>query len=137
MNPAIKWIIIYFLTLLLFLAIDICWLGWLAKDLYKKQLGHLMSEAVNWTAALVFYCIFIAALLYFVVQPAAAKKDILFALGSGAFFGLVTYATYDLTNMATLRSWPPQIVYIDIGWGMCLCTLVSGGSFYLHKWIMG
>ena len=69
------------------------------------------------------------------IQPAIEKKDLDFALLSGAFFGLVTYSTYDLTNLATLRSWPQQIVYIDICWGTVLCTLVSGGSYYLHKFI--
>jgi uncharacterized membrane protein len=137
MNPLIKWILLYVLTLVLFLIIDLCWLGWLAKDLYKKQLGHLMTDKVNWTAALIFYGIFISALLFFVIQPAIEKKDLGFALLSGAFFGLVTYATYDLTNLATLKSWPQQIVYIDICWGTVLCTLVSGGGYYLHKWIIG
>jgi uncharacterized membrane protein len=129
--------LIYVLTLLLFLIIDLTWLGWIAKDLYKKYLGDLMTDNINWTAALLFYALFIAALLFFVVQPAVEKNDFLFALTRGAAFGMVTYATYDLTNLATLRNWPQQIVLIDIAWGTVLCTLVGAGSFYIYKWIAG
>lgn len=136
-NSLTKWIFIYILSLALFLIIDMIWLGWLAKDMYKKYLGHLMTDNINWTAALVFYAIFIAALLLFVVQPAGEKNDIWYALLRGAAFGLVTYATYDLTNLATLRNWPQQIVIIDIAWGTLLCTLVSAGAFYIYKWILG
>ena len=120
-----KIVVQFLIVLVVFFAVDLIWLGVIAKDLYAKQLGHLMAKSVNWPAALVFYLIFIVGLLVFVIEPALAEGSLMKALGMAALFGLVTYATYDLTNLATLRDWPIAITIIDLTWGTTLSTLVT------------
>lgn len=131
----VKWLASYLLTSLVFFAIDMVWLGVLAKNLYRKHLFGLMADQVNWTAAIVFYLLFIVGIFVFVILPAVEKNSLITALLLGAFFGIVTYATYDLTNLATLKNWPLPIVFIDIAWGAVLTSLVSMAGYGIHKWI--
>jgi uncharacterized membrane protein len=121
----------YLITLVVFFVIDIIWLAVVAKDLYKNQIGHLMSKSPNWMAALVFYLIFILGLTYFAINPALAKESLLEALKLGALFGFFTYATYDLTNLATLQDWPLKITIIDLLWGTGLGASVSSLSYFI------
>lgn len=130
-----KLLLSYLLTTLVFFAIDLVWLGLIAKDIYKKYLGSLMSETVNWGAALLFYLLFIAGIFVFVINPAIEKQSVARALLTGAFFGLITYATYDLTNYATLKGFPLNVVIIDLIWGTCLTAVVSLSGYYITKWI--
>ncbi len=130
-----KLIISYFLTTLVFFILDMLWLGLIAKDLYNKYLIDFLSDKVNWTAAILFYLLFIIGIFYFCILPAIEKDSISKAIIGGAFFGIITYATYDLTNLATLKNWPLPIVFIDIIWGMLLTMLVSISGFYITKWI--
>jgi uncharacterized membrane protein len=130
-----KIILAYSLTFLVFLAIDLFWLGFLAKDLYRRQLGNLLSDQVNWTAAIIFYLLFVAGVFLFAIAPATEKQSFGHAVIYGALFGFFTYATYDLTNLATLKGWPVKIVFIDIVWGMVLTGLVSSAGFFIVKWL--
>ncbi len=114
----------YILSLSVFLVIDMIWLLVISKKLYSDQLGYLMAKSPNLYAALAFYLIFIAGLLFFVIEPSLASNNWQYALFAGAFFGLVTYATYDLTNLATIRDWPILITAIDLVWG----SFVSGST---------
>lgn len=116
-----------------FMAIDLIWLVFIARSLYQKYLGFLMAPKVNWPAALIFYVIFIAGIVFFVLHPALEKDQWQYALFAGAFFGLVTYATYDLTNLATLKDWPITITIIDLIWGSTLSALTSLGGFLIIK----
>jgi uncharacterized membrane protein len=125
----------YSLTFLVFLAIDMVWLGFIAKNLYRQQLGGLLSEQVNWTAAIIFYLLFVAGVFLFAIAPAIEKQSLGHAIIYGALFGFFTYATYDLTNLATLKGWPVKIVFIDIVWGMVLTGLVSTAGFFIVKWL--
>ncbi|WP_297086050.1 DUF2177 family protein [uncultured Draconibacterium sp.] len=125
----------YLLTLVAFLAIDLLWLGIVAKNLYHKYLGSFLSEQVNWTAAIIFYLLFVAGILIFAVVPALNKQSVQHALIMGALFGFFTYATYDLTNLATLKGWPLPIVIIDITWGTVLSASVAFCGYYLSRWI--
>ena len=96
-----------FLTALVtFFALDMVWLGVVAKGFYRDKMGHLLRPDVQWAPAIVFYLIFVAALVVFVVQPAQEKQSIRHALLYGAFFGLATYAAYDLTNLALAKDFP-------------------------------
>jgi uncharacterized membrane protein len=124
-----KLLLSYLLTTLVFFAIDMTWLGFIAKNLYRKYLGGFLSDNVNWTAAIVFYLLFIVGIFYFSILPSVEKNDFSKTVISGALFGLFTYATYDLTNLATLKNWPLNIVFIDIIWGMVLTALVSSAGF--------
>ncbi|MCG8409966.1 MAG: DUF2177 family protein [Bacteroidales bacterium] len=128
-------IICYLLTFLVFLAIDMLWLGIVAKDLYQKHLSNFLSDKVNWSAAFVFYFIYVAGISFFAIYPSINKDSIIYAILLGALFGFFTYATYDLTNLATLKNWPLPIVFIDIIWGTILSAMVSVSGFYLVKWI--
>ncbi|MBK7432982.1 MAG: DUF2177 family protein [Chitinophagaceae bacterium] len=130
-----KLIISYLLTTLVFFAIDMVWLGLIARNLYRKYLGSFLSDTVNWTAAIIFYLLFIVGIFYFAILPAIEKNSLAKAVLSGALFGFFTYATYDLTNLATLKNWPLPIVFIDMAWGAVLTALVSTAGYYIVKWV--
>lgn len=121
----------YAVTIIVFFLIDIVWLGVISKNLYQEKIGHLMKEDVNWAAAGLFYLVFIVGLIFFVINPALAKDSWKFALLAGAFFGMITYATYDMTNLATLKDWPIQITILDIIWGSILCGVTSMITFFV------
>ena len=125
----------YFLTTIVFFAIDIVWLGVIAKNMYQKYLGSFLTDQVNWVAAVIFYLLFIVGILVFAVYPGIQKGSVLTALLLGAFFGMCAYATYDLTNLATLKNWPIQIVFIDILWGAVLTGVVSVCGFYIVRFL--
>ncbi|PLX74191.1 MAG: DUF2177 domain-containing protein [Desulfuromonas sp.] len=126
---------LYLLTIPVFFAIDLLWLGVVAKDLYQKNLAHLLSPEVNWPAAFAFYFMYIAGIILFAVKPGLDAQSLAKAALWGALFGFFTYATYDLTNLATLRDWPLGIVVIDIAWGTLLCTSVASGSYLIGRWL--
>lgn len=128
-------LISYLLTFIVFLMVDLLWLGIIAKNLYQKYLGNLLSDKVNWTAAFIFYFIYVAGISIFAIYPAIQKGSAFNAILMGALFGLFTYATYDLTNLATLKDWPISIVFIDILWGIILSASVSLSGFYIVKWV--
>jgi uncharacterized membrane protein len=122
---------LYALTVPVFFIIDLVWLGVVAKNIYQENLAHLLSPAVNWPAALLFYFMYIVGIILFAVRPALESQSLAKAAIWGALFGFFTYATYDLTNLATLKDWPLKIVIIDIAWGSILCTLVASGSYLI------
>ncbi len=95
----------------------------------------MLSPEVNWWAAIAFYLIYIAGILFFAVVPALEKASLMRALVWGGLYGFFTYATYDLTNMALIKGWPLKIVMVDILWGMVLCATVAMSSFCIAKWI--
>lgn len=121
----------YGIVLVVFFAIDMLWLGVIAKTFYAKHLGYLMSPKINWSAALIFYLLFIFGLLIFVIQPALIEKNIIKLVLTAMLFGLVTYATYDLTNLATLKDWPLLITVVDLAWGTSLSLIVSTVSYFI------
>ncbi|MFN7791599.1 MAG: DUF2177 family protein [Cyclobacteriaceae bacterium] len=122
---------LYLIALPIFFMVDMIWLGLLAKNFYKNQIGFLMKPDVNWTAAIIFYLLFLVGVVLFVIEPALEKKDLMFALSRGALFGLITYATYDLTNLATLKDWPLKVVVVDMIWGAVLSGTVGGSSYWI------
>jgi uncharacterized membrane protein len=132
--PFPKLLLSYLLTFIVFLVIDLTWLGFIAKDLYRKYLGGFLTNQVNWTAAIIFYLLFIIGVFIFTILPAVEKNSLTSAILLGALFGFFTYATYDLTNLATLKGWPLKIVFIDITWGTILTALVSTAGFYIVKY---
>jgi uncharacterized membrane protein len=111
------------------------WLGLISRAFYKKHLGFLMTPDVNWYAALIFYFLFILGILVFVVLPGLKENALPMMLVRAALFGLVTYATYDLTNLATVRDWPLIITVVDLIWGMTLTTIVSLAGFFIGRWM--
>lgn len=124
---------LYAIALPVFLAIDMIWLGLLAKNFYREQIGALMKTDINWPSAIVFYLIFIAGLVTFVIAPALEKNSWTHALIYGAFFGLACYATYDLTNYAIMKNWPLLVTIIDLAWGASLTALVSTITYFIAQ----
>ena len=126
---------LYFAILIAFFAIDMVWLGLVARTFYRKQLGFLLSPNTNWVAALIFYLLFIAGILVFVVLPGLEDNSLRTTILRAALFGLVTYATYDLTNLATLKDWPLPVTIVDLAWGTILSIAVSCVGFLAGKWL--
>jgi uncharacterized membrane protein len=126
---------LYFATLVAFLAIDLVWLGLVARTFYRKYIGFLMAPQVNWPAALIFYLLFVFGILVLVVLPGLQAGSLKTTLLRAALFGLVAYATYDLTNLATLKDWPLIVTVVDLIWGTVLSVAVSYVGYTVGKWL--
>ncbi|MBE7436454.1 MAG: DUF2177 family protein [Anaerolineales bacterium] len=116
---------LYLITLLAFLAIDSIWLGLVAPSFYQSQIGYILAENPNFLAAGFFYLLFVLGMVVFVVEPGVREGTLIKAVRRGAVFGLVTYATYDLTNLATLEGWPVLVTVVDLAWGTILSAAVT------------
>ncbi len=123
-----EYLYIYLISVPIFFAIDMLWLGVVAQKLYQTHLGYLLGP-VQWPVAIAFYLIFLIGLLLFAIAPAIAAKSLMHALIYGALFGFFTYATYDLTNWATVRDWPAFISFVDMAWGTVLAASVSVATY--------
>lgn len=122
---------LYSISFVTFLLIDGIWLGVVARGFYKKHLGYLLAPNPNWTAALLFYLLFVAGVVFFVTVPGLQAGSWKAVLLRGAFFGLITYATYDLTNLATVKEWPMIVTVVDMMWGAVLSMVVGAvGVFF-------
>jgi uncharacterized membrane protein len=126
-----KIIILYLLTVPVFFAIDMTWLGVIAKNLYRTQIGQLLRADIVWWTAILFYALFILGIVYFAVLPAVAAGAWTKALVLGAAFGFFTYMTYDLTNLATLSGWSTTIAIVDMIWGTVLSASVAALSYLI------
>jgi len=122
---------LYLIALPIVFVLDMIWLGIISKNFYREQIGYLMSQNINWWAGISFYLLFIVALIVFVIYPSIEKNSLIQALLLGAFFGFITYATYDLTNLATIKDWPILVTFVDIIWGTVLAATVSTFTFII------
>ena len=129
-------VIAYVATLIVFGLVDFIWLGFIAKDLYRNGIGHLMADSPNWAAAVAFYLIFIGGLVFFAVLPALDVDAWPRALLYGALFGFFCYATYDLTNYATLKGWPLSIVLADLAWGAFVSGVGATAGYFITRAIV-
>jgi len=116
-----------------FLAIDMLWLGLVARSFYQQSLGFILAPNPNWFAGGIFYLLFVAGILFFVVVPGLISGSLKATLLRAALFGLVAYATYDLTNLATIKGWPLLITVVDLLWGTFLTISVSLVGFVVGK----
>jgi len=122
----IKDIYLFLITLVTLSFLDAAWLGLIAPAFYRKHIGFIMAKKPNWYAAIAFYLIFVLGVTVFIVYPGWHNDYSLYRVGlSGALFGFVTYATYDLTNQATLKKWPYIVTFVDLAWGTILTATVS------------
>lgn len=117
----------------IFLAIDLTWLGIVAQGTYRHFMGDIMLDKPRWGAAFAFYALFVVGLVYFAIAPAIADQSLQTAVVKGALFGLFTYATFDLTCYAVLKGFPGAIVPIDMIWGTVLAMSVSSATFLVHR----
>jgi uncharacterized membrane protein len=124
-----RYVIAYIATAAVFLAIDAIWLGIIAKDLYRAQIGHLLAPSFRLGPAALFYLMYVAGVVYFAIAPALAGGRWQDALIPGAVLGFVAYGTYDFTNWAVMRDWPASMTMIDVAWGTALtATAASVGA---------
>ncbi len=130
-----KLVISYLLTTLVFFAIDLTWIGLVAKKFYWGNMGPLLKDDVNWAAALIFYLLYIIGIFVFAILPAVEDDSVKSAIFYGALFGFFCYATYDLTNLATLKGFPMKVAIVDMIWGTILTGCVSTAGFYITRWV--
>lgn len=109
--------------------LDLVWLGVVARDFMQRQIGYLLRPDIQWVPAVLFYLIYVAALIVFVVAPALERESAGRALLLGAFFGLAAYAAYDLTALALIRDYPMKAALVDLAWGTSLSALVSSAVY--------
>lgn len=121
---------LYLISVPIFFAIDMVYLGYLANAFYQRHIGHILGD-VRWPSAIGFYLVYLVGLVFFAIYPAYEEASVATALVLGGLFGFFTYATYDMTNRATLPDWPWPIVWADILWGTALGSLVSVGTVAL------
>lgn len=126
-----RYAIAYLSTLIVFLAIDAVWLSTMADLLYRPLLGDLLAPQFRPVPAVLFYLVYCAALVFFAVVPGLDARRPGIALRNGAFFGFAAYATYDLTNHATLVNWPVMLTIADLVWG----SVLSAATAFCACWI--
>ncbi len=127
----------YITAAIAFLALDYVWLKWVAKSLYTERLGDLLREKPKIGAAAAFYLLYVVGIVVFAVLPAIASGEAREATMLGALFGFLAYATYDVTNYATLRQWPLGVACLDVAWGTCLTAFCALVSYYATSWVIG
>lgn len=133
--PTGKLIALYGITTLVFFALDFVWLSTATSRVYQPYLGDLLSPKPNLAVAGVFYLFYVVGLIALAIIPGLKEGAVVGALWRGALFGLLAYATYDLTNLATINGWAWQVSVIDMVWGTTLNTLVAAAGFYAGRWL--
>jgi len=126
---------LYFATLIAFFVIDMLWLGLVARTFYREYLGILMAPSPNWLAAIIFYLLFVVGIVVFAVLPGLETRSLKTTLLRAALFGLIAYATYDLTNLATVKDWPLIVTIVDLIWGTVVSVAVSYAGYMAGKWL--
>jgi uncharacterized membrane protein len=125
MNLVTAWVA----TALAFGLADALWLSQAGPKIYRPMIGEILRPDVSWPAALAFYVIYVSGIVYFAVAPALAKRSFMIALTNGTVLGFVAYATYDLTNQATLRIWDVRMTVIDMAWGTFATALAAAVAY--------
>ena len=123
---------LFLISFSVFMVVDLIWLGFVARKLYAFYMQPLLRDAPYWPAAWLFYVCYVIGLIVFVIHPAIQVQSVVKACVMGALFGFFTYMTYELTCWAVLKQWPAMIVWIDILWGMVLCSAVCGLTTFLY-----
>jgi len=126
-------LVAYATTLIVFCCCDFVWLGWVARDYYQSQLGGLLLTQPNWTAAVIFYALYAAGIVLFAIVPALEAASLGKAALLGVLLGALAYATYDLSNLATLKSWPMVLSLIDIAWGAFVTSVAASAGYEVAR----
>jgi uncharacterized membrane protein len=122
---------LYFSSAIVFFTLDMIWIGLVARGFYRSHIGSLLRPDINWPGAIIFYLIFIAGVEYFAILPSLAKNSAFQAAAAGALFGFVSYATYDLTNYATMKDFPLIVALVDMAWGALLSCMVTTAGYFI------
>lgn len=136
MKNIISFIKLYGTALFTFLVIDLLWIGLFANDFYRSRLGYLLSDTPNITAAVIFYLLFVFSLVFLAVLPGIKSKSMTDGLIRSAVFGLITYGTYDLTNLALVKDWPLSVTIVDMIWGVAVSIAVGSVSLVAGKYFI-
>lgn len=131
----VDYVKLYVPTALVFLALDLLWLGVVAAGFYREQLGHLLRDDVLWGTALAFYGVYVAGILVFAVLPGLGADSLVRTAGLGAFLGFVAYAAFDLTARALFRGFPVVVVAVDLAWGTVLTATVASVGYGVGRWL--
>jgi uncharacterized membrane protein len=129
--PISRILLTYAVSIPVFIIGDLLWLGVIAKGFYRKALGPLLSPDVNWIAAICFYFIFLLGILVFSLIPGMTKRSLTYTIRMAALFGFIAYATYDLTNLATLKDWPVFMSIVDMIWGSVLSASIATVTYLI------
>ncbi len=121
----------YAVSVPVFFVVDMIWLGVIAGGFYRKALGPLLSPNVNWIAAIIFYLLVLVGLLIFALLPGMEKRSLVYTIEMAALFGFISYATYDLTNLSTLRDWPLMLSIVDMIWGSFLSASTATMTYLI------
>lgn len=132
-----KLLALYGITTAAFFAIDFVWLTLATPRIYQPLLGDLLSPKPNLAVAGIFYLFYVVGIVALAIVPGLQEGSLVAALWRGALFGLLAYATYDLTNLATIRDWPWQISVIDMIWGTALNTAVTAIGYWAGSRFLG
>ena len=127
---------LFSVSLFTFLILDVIWLGFVARNFYAKYLALYLTENVIWLSAIIFYIIFNIGLLVFVILPSIEKNSYSVLIIYSLLYGIVTFATYDLTNYATIKNWPFIVTIVDICWGMFVAFASSSAAFLFHEYFV-
>jgi uncharacterized membrane protein len=127
--------LLYGACVVAFFAIDLVWLSTMTARIYKPRLGDLLAEQPKLAVAACFYLLYVVGIVALAVVPGLREGNVIGAVWRGALFGLLAYATYDLTNLATLRGWPWEIAVVDMIWGTTLTAAVSAIGYYAGRLI--
>ncbi|MBM3907665.1 MAG: DUF2177 family protein [Gemmatimonadetes bacterium] len=133
--PAVQFLKLYAAAIVIFFAIDLTWLGVVAKKFYAEQMGHLLRPDVQWGPAILFYLIYVAAIVVLCVKPALERESVGYAVALGALFGLAAYAAFDLTSLALLKDFPVKGAVVDLIWGTVLTGSVAGLTAAVGRWM--
>tara|TARA_B100000427_G_scaffold87767_1_gene72180 strand:- start:4572 stop:4982 length:411 start_codon:yes stop_codon:yes gene_type:complete len=120
-----RYLLIFLIALICFFVIDVVWLAYLGRAIYVYFIGDFLRSPPLWSAALLFYILFIIGMMVFCIVPAINQQSRRYAVLYGGFYGFITYMTYELTNFAVIANWPVGIVPIDIAWGTFLSASIS------------
>jgi uncharacterized membrane protein len=129
-----KYLITYAGTAIALVALDMLWLGLIAKPIYQQGIGHLMADEFNAVAGIVFYLLYAVGVVIFAVSPHTGGYSWGKTAAMAALFGFFAYSTYDLTNLATLKDWPVGLSLIDMAWGTTVSTLAALAGKATFAW---
>ena len=121
----------YAVSVPVFFIVDMIWLGVIAKGFYRNALEPLLTPNINWIAAIIFYLLFLVGVLIFALLPGMERRSLVYTIEMAALFGFIAYATYDLTNLATLRDWPLMLSIVDMIWGSFLSTSTATMTYLI------
>lgn len=133
--PMLQFLKLYAAAAAVFFALDIAWLGYVAKGIYAEQMGHLTRADVQWIPAVLFYLVYVAAIVVLCVKPALERDSVGHAVALGALFGLAAYAAFDLTGLALLKDFPLKGALVDLTWGTFVTATVSGAAVIIGRWL--